>query len=295
MFRLRQVDSTDFRNRHNRGKNSVKMSSKGVKRTKTVGASRGKQKNKLAVGSILRAVFKVSVTAGSVVALGFAISALDLQKKWQNFYQKPIKQIQITGDFLYLSQSELQKIIQPAINQNFFEIDLEKIKQEVAKNPWVDAITVTKKWPDKLLVTVTEQQPIARWGQAGFLNMRGDIIRVEDNLSLASLPLLSGDDKYAAEVMQQYLRLGKALAQAEMSLEAVELDNTRAWTLTVDGDKVIRLGREDTWERLQYLTAARKTVLANKFDKVAGVDLRYHNGLAVRWKDPVKQRAVAQN
>lgn len=285
-------NTREFANRHAR---NSKVQKTPAERKKITGASRAERKNKREMTGWIRKVFRISLVAAVFTGVGFAIYTLDLQKKWENFYQKPIKQVQIDGEFLYLAYPEVEQKLRLALNQNFFDIDLQAIRNSVEQNPWVDVVTVAKKWPDKLVVKVVEQQPIARWGQGGFLNMRGDIIRVTDNQKLQSLPLLSGEDQYATEVMQQYLRLGKALAQAEMTLESVELDNTRAWTLTVDGNKIIKLGRDQIWERLQYLTAAKKTVLAKRFDQVAGVDLRYHNGLSVQWTQPLQQPTVAQN
>lgn len=271
------------------------LQKKPAARKKNQGASRAGRKLPLVAAAGLLKLLQFSALGLALAGIGFAIHTLELQEKWQAFMAKPITRVQVDGNFHYLQQDSLREVVNPALQSTFFNVDLTALKIALEQNPWVDNASVAKQWPGTLIVKVVEQQPIARWGAGAVLNMRGDIIRVGDNQALSALPLLSGDDQYAAEVMQQYLRMGKLLTQAEMTLEALELDRTRAWTLTVDGGKTIKLGRDLIWEKLQHLTTAKKTVLATRFEQVAGVDLRYHNGLAVSWKQPLPEPIVAKN
>ncbi len=259
------------------------------------GASRRLPARPVKSTGLIRRLLKVITVVTSLAAVAVSVERFQLLEKWQGFYERPIEHIQIEGEFLYLGYDQINETVKQSLSRHFMALDLTEIKRTLEADPWVDRAQVTKKWPDRLLVKVVEQQPIARWGNAGFLNMRGDIIRVPNNEALASLPLLSGEDQYATEVMQHYLRMGKVLAQAEMSLESVELDETRAWTLKVDNNKTLKLGRDQVWEKLQHLIFAKKTVLAKKFDQVVTIDLRYHNGMAVGWQAPMPQPAIAQN
>ncbi len=69
-----------------------------------------------------------------------------------------------------------------------------------------------------------------------------------------------------------------------MLLTAVELDETRAWTLTLQSGLVIKLGRDRLWEKLLYLLTAKNGELGQKFNDIQLVDMRYPSGFAVRWK-----------
>lgn len=234
------------------------------------------------------------VVTGCIGGAVFAINAINISEKWHKFYQKPINEVQIDGEFLYLSYDELRASVDQALATHFLDIDLNVLKETLEQNPWIDSVSVARKWPGKLVIKVVEQQPIARWGADGFLNMRGDIIRTEHLVNLGSLPLLSGNDLYATEVMQEYLRMGKLLAQAELMLESVELDETRSWTLVVGEGVVVKLGRDSVWEKLQYLASATRTTLAQNFGNISSVDMRYSNGMAVGWKKSFAAPAIAK-
>lgn len=264
-------------------------------RVRYQGASRKTVKPSRMSTRIVKNTARVIVGSVACCTVVFAIYTLELHKKWESFYQRPIDNVQIEGSFQYLTQDEVHKAVEPALTQAFFDLELLEIKSMIEQNPWVDTASVGKVWPATLTITVNEQQPIARWGASGFMNMRGDIIQIDDNSDLRALPLLSGDDQYAGQIMRHYLRMGKALSQVGLYLESLELDPTGAWTLTVNDGRVIKLGRDQVWEKLQSLTTAKRTVLADKFEDVAQVDLRYHNGLAVQWKTTLAESAVVRN
>jgi len=244
------------------------------------------------VGSIMLKV----LLAGSVFGGAFAAFwYFDPQAKLQQFTHRPIKEVQIEGAFQFISADSLQEQIELYVQGSFLELELTDLKQQLEKNPWIDTVAIARVWPDKLIVKVVEQQPIAQWGRKGFLNMRGDIVEVEKTTKIQALPLLQGDDRYAQEIMGQYLRIGKLLAQQDMLLAAVELDDTRAWTLTLQSGMTIKLGRDRLWEKLQYLLTAKSGDLGKDFEKIQLVDMRYPSGFAVTWKSADTKQYVADS
>ena len=261
-----------------------KTRSKVVPRQGRSGASRRKSVLWGRCWSAAVRFLKIALVA--MVVTGFAIMLwrFNPQLKLQQYTHRPIKEVQIEGSFQYLAREELSEAIEDYVTESFLELDLHYLKQRLEQNPWIDSVTIARVWPDKLVVRVEEEQPIARWGKKGFLNMRGDIVEVEKTSKIQALPFLYGDDRYAQEIMGQYLRIGKLLAQQEMLLTAVELDETRAWTLTLQSGLVIKLGRDRLWEKLLYLLTAKNGELGQKFNDIQLVDMRYPSGFAVRWK-----------
>ena len=249
------------------------------------GASRTRNKLRwahyFAVATVTLKIVLVAVTLG---ALATIILRFDPQEKLEQYTHRPIKEVQLEGSFHYITSEDVQKSIEIYVKDSFLKLDLNHLKQQLELDPWVDSVTVARMWPDKLVVRVVEQQPIARWGKKGFLNMRGDIIEVEKTTKIQALPFLQGEDRYAREIMGQYLRMGKLLAQQDLLLNAVELDETRAWTLTLQNGLMVKLGRDRLWEKLQYLLAAKSGELGGKFHHIETVDMRYPSGFAVRWK-----------
>lgn len=246
-----------------------------------------KAKRKIAFGqyrSMGAALLKVLLVVVLVGGCGAAFWYVDPQAKIREFTHRPIKEVQVEGAFQFISAEALQEQIELYVQGSFLQLELADLKNQLEKNPWIDTVSIARVWPDKLNVRVVEQQPIAQWGKKGFLNMRGDIVEVEKTTKIQALPLLQGEDRYAQEIMSQYLRVGKLLAQQDMALAAVELDETRAWTLTLQSGITIKLGRDRIWEKLQYLLTAKNGDLAKDFHKIQVVDMRYPGGFAVTWR-----------
>lgn len=262
-----------------RTKSSAQKKGRSAKRSGASPLSRSARVMKL--GGLFRFLGVLSLF-GVIVA---AVAWFDPRAKVQQFAGRPIKHVDIESEFIYLTDQQVQTIVADYVTGTFLDVDIAGLKARLEKNPWVDRVSVSRQWPEKLVVRVTEQQPIARWGTDAFLNLRGDIIRIESTPLLRHLPKLSGEDRYAVDVMRQYLRAGKLLGQHGLELKAVELDSTLAWTLTLSGDTTIVLGREQLLDRLQAVIAAKTTVLADHFDQVKNMDMRYHNGFAVGWKN----------
>lgn len=255
-------------------------------KVRRVGASKVKTrervKERLAWVVYFLRLASVAMAAGGVTA---ALVWFNPREKLENFTSKTINEVQVEGSFLLLSKSETTAMIAGLVSGTFIDLDIASLKEKLEQNPWIDVVTVAREWPDKLIVRVAEQQPIARWGEKGFINMRADIIEVEKTTKIQSLPYLNGDDRFAKEVMQQYLRMSKLLQSHDLALSSVSLDATLAWDITLNEDMKVRLGRDRILQKLQYLVNAKNSVLKNDFTKVKAIDMRYPSGFAVAWKE----------
>ncbi len=217
----------------------------------------------------------------------FGVTSLNPQEKLKKIANRPISNVQIVGDFLYLDKREAQEIVSSSVQGGFLDLDINRLKSRLEASPWVDRVAVARQWPDRLTVTITEQQPIARWGSEGFLNKRGEIVRVPNVETLVSLPYLQGEEGDAETIMKQYLRIRKLFSMSEMAVASLYLDKAQSWTVQLESGVVLKLGREQPLEKLQGFLSATKTVLASKIDEVDAVDMRYHNGFSVSWKNKI--------
>jgi cell division protein FtsQ len=243
--------------------------------------------------NFFRKPVKLAILGCLVSTLVLTLVWLQPQLKIEQLLHRPINVVQIEGSFHYLAKETIETAVVKLVKGSFLDLNIIQLKEKLEQNPWVDSIAVSREWPDRLLVKVIEQQPIARWGDNAFLNMRGDIVRIEKTNKIDALPYFHGDDRYAKEIMQQFLSMGKLLAQNELELAAVDLDPTMAWTLTLTNGIVIKLGRDQLWDKLHHLIAAKKGILAKNFNKVEKVDMRYPGGFAIAWKATVENQYVA--
>ena len=66
----------------------------------------------------------------------------------------PVKKIKIHGHLKELAELEIEALVSPYMNINFFSLDLFSIQQAVQSLPWVQAVDVERKWPDTILLHV---------------------------------------------------------------------------------------------------------------------------------------------
>lgn len=248
------------------------------------GASRKNQSAKVGIPEWIKYSGKLAVVGCAAAIITAALVWFNPKQKLQSFSGKPIKAVQLEGRFEYLNKQETSELVAGMISGTFIHLDIGALKENLESSPWIDSVIVTREWPDKLVVRVVEQQPIAQWGKKGFLNMRGDIIEVEKATKIQALPSLNGEDRFAKEIMQQYLQMNKLLQPKGLNLVSVTLDTTQAWQIVLNESIVVKLGRDRVLQKLLSLATAKNSVLKEDFDKVKAIDMRYPSGFAVAWK-----------
>jgi cell division protein FtsQ len=127
------------------------------------------------------------------------------------------------------------------------------------------------------------------------LNVRGELFTEHSQHSIAGLPSLAGPTGTERDVARRYLAVRGKLAEADLSLERLELDERGSWRLVLGGGQEIRLGRRDIDERLYRFFDVVAPALTAELQSVQYVDLRYTNGFAVGWREgpPASLAAVA--
>lgn len=199
----------------------------------------------------------------------------------------PVKRVLIEGDLQHVARSLLTDTIALQVENGFFRVDLDRVESAVERLPWVATAKARRAWPDTLLVRVTEQVPIARWGTDRLLNSRGEIFQPDGDLP-ESLPLIFGPDGRERYLIEQYHRAAQLLRSTGLGLDALMEDERRSWTIVIDNGLPVSLGRIRPEDKILRFTRIYSRTLADKVDKVASVDMRYPNGFAVAWKPSAK-------
>jgi len=213
----------------------------------------------------------------------FAVIAYFISGPLARLLERPLKSVAVEGQFQYLPKQRAMELIEKEIDGDFIQLNLTKLKNELQQDPWVDKVFLSRRWPDTLVVKIAEQTPIARWDANGFLNQRGEIIRVEDITKLSGLPWLQGNEINAREIMQQYQDLSTLLRSRGLEIAALKCDNKKSWRLTLKNDKEIAIGREEVMEKLRRFVTVYDKFLINVWADVKAIDVRYSNGVSVQW------------
>jgi cell division protein FtsQ len=205
---------------------------------------------------------------------------------------KPLSAMSITGNTQYISKNVLgDKLIEQLKSNHqqvsFLSSDINEIRQLVTDEPWINNASIKRQWPPALEVEVQEQVPVAKWGNKGLLNHQGDIFWPQQQGQLEHLPLLNGPSTDTARVVEQYHTLSQFFKGTDSYMQGLSLQDRGAWTLLLDNEIQVLLGREQVIERLRRFLELYKGHLYSKANQIETVDVRYTNGVAVKWQAQV--------
>ena len=215
-----------------------------------------------------------------------------------------IAQIQIeplnAETFNYVSAQSVQATVAGSrLTGNFFAIDLDKVRSVIDTVPWVRRTQVRRVWPNKLLVQIEEQQPLALWNEDQMINTWGEAFSANQGElpDDARLPRLSGPENSEQLVVQRYAELARWFAPLSLSVTQVELSPRYAWDVSLSNGVSLNLGRDpaadaaDLQGRSGALPFAARIerfvqawpVLAQRLGnrQISSADLRYPNGFAI--------------
>lgn len=217
------------------------------------------------------------------VALSLMIAlaaALWLATQWEPRIL-PIRAVTVDGEMRSLSRQALQEQVASHLTGGILSQDLVSLREQIEALPWVHGASLRRVWPDRLILQVNERQPIARWGEDGLVTRDGVIFRPQDRRVPAGLPRLSGPDERAAEVVDRLMNWQPRLAELGLLIDALGCDRRGDWTLEMLGGPVLSFGTEHLEKRFNRLLVAFPRIEAVAVPE--RIDLRYSNGLAVRW------------
>lgn len=204
---------------------------------------------------------------------------------WRSFSEHPVEQILVEGVFENVTKKLAMDIITAEIKDNFLQVNLQYLQSMLEMQPWIESAVVARRWPNALVVKIAEQQPIARWGEVGFLNQKGEVIYTKGNDNLLSLPWLFGGEQESLRIMLQYQNLSLLLRSRSLFVDRLWVDSKNSWQMKLKNGINIVLGKSDLLVKMQRFIKVYDQYLLVNVNAIATVDLRYVNGLAVEWTD----------
>ncbi len=194
----------------------------------------------------------------------------------------PVRTVRFAGDLDRVGEPALRQALAPWLDSGVLGVDLPGLRAAVEALPWVARASVRRVWPATLVIHIDEQRPVAAWGEAELLSAGGERFRPARRPD--GLPLLAGPEGSHAQVLERFRKVRRALAGADLELAALSLDARRAWQARLANAMVLELGRQDIEARVARFAAAWPRLAAGNGERSpVSVDLRYPNGLAVRW------------
>lgn len=205
----------------------------------------------------------------------------------------PIKTVQVEGAMNHVTAEALRKTLADAARGGFLQVNVAAMRQAAERLPWVQSVRIRRMWPDALHVYIVEHQALARWAQQGLLSSTAAVFAPPLASYPPALPILQGPEGTQAMVLANYQGMSKTIAPLGLHIAELHLDERRSWRVTLDNGVVLVLGRDASDAHLHRFVRVYPTLRYAREGDVRQIDLRYHNGLAVRWQDWSVQTADA--
>jgi cell division protein FtsQ len=226
----------------------------------------------------------------AVVVLGVLMAGLVRMGRLPIFQ---IQKVQLEGDLQRNNLATVRANVVSRLQDGFFHVDLGHSREVFEAIPWVRKAVVRRVWPNELRVRLEEHQPAAYWHHEDreneLVNVQGEIFDanlgdVEDE----RLPTLDAPTHATAEDAVRMLEMLRKLKPALVTLgdiDALKLTERGSWSVTLDSDARIELGRGTPDEVLARVDRFVRTLpeLHRKYPaQLSYADLRYPEGYAVK-------------
>jgi len=228
-----------------------------------------------------RLVFKS--TAWGIALTFVLLPVVGVLNGWFAAERWPVRYLKVDAEFNHVSAEQIRAAVATHLGTGFFALDIDRVRDSVAKLPWIERVEVRKRWPDTLELRIAERAPFARWGEHQLIGHDGTVFSAPGAESIQGLPHLAGPDSALDEVIDFYNRSAHLFSGSGMGVNGVTLSERGGWTLILASGAEVEIGRERTRERLQRFVDVLPRLMAGHsgFERA---DLRYANGFALRWQ-----------
>ena len=167
--------------------------------------------------------------------------------------------------------------------QNFFNINPINIQKELLNHPWIKKIEVYKKFPDKLIIKITERVAIAIFNDISLVDGSGNIFkRLEKKKNL--LKFYADDQKEVKYIYNFYKKFIKFqnLNNIQIDISYIKINSIKEFVVRTKANNLIYFGSKNIDERLGRFIQLYGSIELENLNNVEYFDMRYTNGVSVK-------------
>lgn len=192
----------------------------------------------------------------------------------------------------HVLDADIREALERGLAGSALATPLSPIRDALDDHPWIQALTLRRVWPNRLLIQIREHEPVAAWRDGRLVNRQGDLFNAdrawaqEESEALYGCRLveLSGPEGTHSRVLARASQAQQLIERFGLSLYAVSLSEQYAWQIQLLNGPVLALGQDELptpWDqRLSALGAVLQRASAESRAAFVRVDLRYANGFA---------------
>ena len=167
--------------------------------------------------------------------------------------------------------------------QNFFNINPINIQKELLNHPWIKKIEVYKKFPDKLIIKITERVAIAIFNDISLVDGSGNIFKkLEKKKNL--LKFYADDQKEVKYIYNFYKKFIKFqnLNNIQIDISYIKINSIKEFVVRTKTNNLIYFGSKNIDERLGRFIQLYGSIELENLNNVEYFDMRYTNGVSVK-------------
>lgn len=192
-----------------------------------------------------------------------------------------IDQVSLTGQ-RFTFDGDVFDALDLANTRSLASFDAEAVKSRLERLPWVATADLTRVFPDRLEVRVTERKPFAVWARGDrhyLIDETGRVLSATASTERPDLPRVSGEGaateaRALMTLMDRYPDIARRLTEAERVAE-------RRWTLRLDRGVTLHLPADREAALLQQIAAGGELGRLVAGDNCI-IDLRVPERMTVR-------------
>jgi cell division protein FtsQ len=197
-----------------------------------------------------------------------------------------IRTVEFSGNE-HLTDEELRHISGLRGNESLLALPGRKVYEKLKESPWIQAAAVRKEYPSKLLIRISETEPLA------LLDMKGKMFIVDDkgrmleelrDNSVPFLPVILSDPYTEKEAFREAVDLAKAVRTMGMlhTSQRIEIiaHNRNEIAANLDG-MYVKIGAGEYEDKLARLLEIGEEIRKRNMP-VAYLDLRFAKKVVVK-------------
>lgn len=196
----------------------------------------------------------------------------------------PLRVIEIREPLKWTSNQSITEVASSFMDRGFFRLDVSALQKALSDLPWIASVSVQRVWPDRIILAAQEQIPLARFEEEGVLSTEGRVFYPDRESVPSRLPYFRGPIDRAKEMVQQYFNILEMLSPLGLGISELNLSPEGSWQMVLDNGMTVILGKAALNERMGRFVWVYPNQLQAETHKIAYLDLRYTNGMAIGWK-----------
>lgn len=200
---------------------------------------------------------------------------------------RPVSDVSFTGTLERVDRDKLRILVEQQTQGGLLTLNIDDLDQSVESLEWVYAAEVQKTWPQRLVIQVEEEQPVARWGNEGYLAASGKMVSSAAFSDLETLPLFDVAVAQPDSALELFYGLNAAMLTEGIGIDELHQSQFGSWSMVTEQGNKIVLGKDDLITRVKRVMRVWARLSPSYIDQLEAVDARYPNGIAVKYREEI--------